>query len=208
MTAAAVSGAAESVTSVEKSALLGAGALLAEVDERAALEALDLLARALVEALLALTDDEGVGVGGRVDRVGVGVRFGVGSMTTNVPRVALRPVEMNARTVPSPRNAAKLAEQVPVPDGSVRAHRTRPPPVIETDVASHDPRRTPTDAVTEIVSPTCAGFGPPMPPVSEHRGGGSASARAGRTMAPSTVPPITTASNNEPRPETLGTQAS
>jgi hypothetical protein len=60
--------------------------------------------------------------------------------------------------------------------------------------------------VAETLSPTRAGFGPPMPPDSVHRGGGAESADG--ATAPTAAPMATTASSNARRRNTPGTQGS
>jgi hypothetical protein len=138
----------------------------------------------------------GVGVGGRVGGGGF-VEVGVGSRTVNVPSVRRCPVESDAVTVARPRNAAKLTEQLPVPPGSAFEPRTRPPPVIETDVALHDPRPELTDTAAETVSPTCAGLGPPMLPAIVHRVRGAPAAGGSSAAALSHAPMSTAASTDE-----------
>ncbi|HEX3335885.1 MAG TPA: hypothetical protein VHS54_05440, partial [Jatrophihabitans sp.] len=143
----------------------------------------------------------GVGVGVRVGGWGFvdggGGGGGGGSRTVNVPSVRPCPVESDAVTVPRPLNAAKLAEQLPAPKESALAHRTRPPPVIETDEAPHDPRPELTDTAADTVSPTCAGFGPPMLPAIVHRARGAPAAGGSRAAALSQAPMSTTASTDE-----------
>jgi hypothetical protein len=173
---------------------------LAERDALALAAALDAAAAELAAALDADADLVTV----RLVTVELARGTGVEDNTVNVPSTRDWPVVSFAVTVDNPGNAPNVTEQPPDPNTS-SVQSGHPPPVTVT-VASHIPWLESTETLAETSSPTCAGFGPPMPPVSAQRGGGAAPAAVPAANELSPTVTSTTPSTDERSSAALDTQ--